>query len=125
MKAIVERRRAAAAAGRIETERCTACDTLQAAPRETCAACGAAALVPAVLSGRGHVAAITTIHRAPTPDYRPLVPYAIALVDLAEGVRMMGHAAPGLAVGDAVTARTHTVGERPLALFEPAGDTDR
>lgn len=119
MKDIVERRRAALAEGRLELERCTRCGAVSLAPRGFCAACGAGEVAPATMTGRGRVAAITTIHRAPTPEYRERVPYAIALVDLEDGVRLMGHAAGGLAVGDAVTARVHKVGTRDLLHFDP------
>lgn len=120
MKDILERRRAALADARLELERCEDCAALSLVPRGFCAACGSTRIAPAAISGRGRIAAITTIHRAPTPEYRERVPYAIALVDLEDGVRLMGHAADGLAVGAEVVARVHSVGARDLLLFDPA-----
>jgi uncharacterized OB-fold protein len=39
-------------------------------------------------SGAGRVHSFTVVHRAPN-EYRDEAPYVVALVDLAEGVRMM------------------------------------
>ena len=97
---------------------CRDCATAQAFPRPFCANCDSRALECRESSGRGRIAAITTLHRAPTPEYRERVPYAIALVDLDEGFRIMAHAIPGLSAGDAVTARFHPIGERHLAIFD-------
>lgn len=80
---------AAAAEGRLELQRCTACETAQFYPRPHCAACGSPALEPLVASGSGSVFTFTINHRAPTPAYGADGPYVIALVDLDEGPRMM------------------------------------
>ena len=58
-----------------------------------------------------------TLQGAPTEEFKALVPYDLVLVDLAEGARVMGHATPGLAIGDAVRADVFRVGERNLLRF--------
>ena len=117
----IAHRREAAAAGRLELERCTACGAVSAAPRGFCAVCGGS-VAPFVAAGPGRIAAITVIHRAPTADYRPLVPYAIALADLAEGVRLMGQAPLDAAVGDQVVAEIRPLAGRDLVFFASQGD---
>lgn len=68
---------------------CGACDTTFLYPRLCCPSCGSrdVRLVPA--SGRGTVASFVVNHRPP-PGFEADGPYVIALVDLAEGPRMMG-----------------------------------
>ncbi|VVT00319.1 Zn-ribbon domain-containing OB-fold protein [Erythrobacter sp. EC-HK427] len=69
--------------------------------------------------GTGTVYAVTTIHPRP-----PLEPYNVALVDLAEGVRMMsrvdGIAADDIAIGSAVVAAIAQTRDGPLVVFHPA-----
>lgn len=70
-------------------------------------------------SGRGTVYSATTIHkRAPEPSYN------VALVDLAEGPRMMsrveGIDPAEVSIGMAVVARIRVPGEGdPYVVFEP------
>jgi len=57
------------------------------------------------------------VHRAPSDDFKALAPYRIVLVDLEEGVRVMGHADPGLAIGDRVRCTVRRIAGRPLPHF--------
>ena len=70
-------------------------------------------------SGQGVVYSVTVI--TPRP---PLEPYHVALIDLAEGVRMMsrveGVAPTELSIGDTVSARIVQGGGGPLVVFHPA-----
>lgn len=75
--------------GELRVQRCEACDALQFPPRAVCLACGSTALAWTVVPPRGTIHTFTIVHRAPTPAFKARVPYAIALVDLAPGVRMM------------------------------------
>ncbi len=70
--------------------------------------------------GAGVIVAATRVERAPSAEWRALLPYTIALVDAAEGFRMMAHAAPDVAVGDAVVARFRQVDDALLPCFERA-----
>lgn len=88
----------------IELMRCKACETLHAFPRPFCPACGSGDVQKVAARGTGTLAAITTLHRAPTKEHKERLPYAIALVDLDEGVRVMGAADRELAPGDTVLA---------------------
>ncbi len=76
------------AAGELRYQRCGACDSAVFYPRSICPACGTPDPVWQVSAGDGVVHACSVIHRAP-PAHADEVPYVVALVDLAEGFRMM------------------------------------
>jgi uncharacterized OB-fold protein len=70
-------------------QRCTRCGRHQFYPRILCRRC--LSTVEWIAStGRGRVYSCTTIHRATSPVFQSQVPYVIALIDLTEGVRVMG-----------------------------------
>jgi hypothetical protein len=106
---------------------CTACRRPQFYPRVRCAGCGGAGLEWRVSRGLGTVHAVTVVHRAPQPAFGADVPYAIALVDLDEGFRMMGNVVGGdpqaVAIGDRVRVTFERRGEAALPQFvRIAGD---
>jgi uncharacterized OB-fold protein len=70
-----------------------------------------------VVSGDGTVYSVTVIYPRP-----PAEPYNVVLVDLVEGVRMMGRVvgAEAVEIGMQVRARIDHEGPEPLILFEPA-----
>ena len=59
--------------------------------------------------------AVTVVHRAPSAAFKADVPYAIALVDLDEGFRMLANV-----VGTA--PETVRIGDRVRLVFEPRGE---
>jgi uncharacterized OB-fold protein len=97
---------------------CAACGSLQYFRRGFCAACGGADLINRRASGIGTVYAVTLVCRAATPEAREHVPYAIVLVDTAEGFRMMAHGDNDLAIGDKVAARFRRFTGRLIPYFE-------
>lgn len=103
---------------------CTACGTLWTLARPACPACGSRAVETRAAEGRGEVWSVTEIHRAAPPAFAPLMPYALALVALAEGPKVLGHAGADLQVGDAVQGRVETLetaeGPRRLPVFRRA-----
>ena len=64
--------------------------------------------------------ASTLVQRAPSDEFRAIVPYRIVLVDMAEGFRVMGHAAPTLGIGDLAICTIETIAGRPLPFFAAA-----
>ena len=56
--------------------------------------------------------------RAPSEAFRALAPYAIVLVGLSEGVRVMAHGSLDLAIGDRVHFSLRTVAGQPLPYFQ-------
>ncbi|MEZ5726753.1 MAG: OB-fold domain-containing protein [Burkholderiaceae bacterium] len=107
------------ARGVLRVQACEACSTVQSLARHACPRCGSPRLSWRNASGLGTVFALTQVRRAPTPEFRALVPYTLVLVDLDEGARVMGHAADGLSIGDRVRAEFFEHDARPLLRFVP------
>ena len=90
------------------------CEVLHWYPRGFCPTCLGPELEWRPSDGRGAVHAVSVQPKAMHPGLADRAPYAVALVDLDDGVRMMLQVAPGVdpwsvAVGDPVT-----VGWEPL-----------
>lgn len=105
----------------VRYQACTACGHAQTLARHACSRCGATTLEWRRASGRGTIYSRTEVMRAPSPAWRALVPYTIVIVELEEGSRVMGHAAPGLAIGDPVEAGFFEFEGRTLLRFSPPG----
>lgn len=98
MKALQDHVAQAAAQGQIAYQRCPACGHAQAQVRPFCLACLRPDPDWQLAAGGGVAVTVTIQHRAPTVDWQARVPYAIALVDLDEGPRVMvlaGDVSPG------------------------------
>ena len=79
----------AAKAGKLRLPRCTACGKFHFYPRPFCPHCYHRGVEWADVSGRGTVHSFYVAHRPAHPAFKDRVPYVVALVDLAEGPRMM------------------------------------
>lgn len=66
-------------------------------------------------SGRGTIHSVSVVHPRP-----PEEPYAVVLVDLEEGARVMGNAATDIEIGTAVTVEIDCSSNEPHLLFSPA-----
>jgi uncharacterized OB-fold protein len=108
------------ARGELRYQTCLACATPQTLARYACRNCGSTRLEWRSASGRGTVYATTVVTRAPSEEFRALAPYTLAIVELDEGPRLMGHAAAGAAIGDRVVAEYFAFGGRNLVRFRPA-----
>lgn len=71
-------------------QRCVDCEKWVFYPRAACPHCGGVSLEWRPVSGRGLVYSFTIVHRAPSPALQEQAPYIVALVELEEGVRLMG-----------------------------------
>jgi uncharacterized protein len=71
--------------------RCRRCDRLFFYPREVCPVCLAGEIDWLQVSGRGHLYSFTVIHQPANPAFREDTPYIYALVQLAEGPRMIAN----------------------------------
>jgi hypothetical protein len=104
---------------------CAACEHPFWYPREVCPRCLGGPVEWREASGSGEVHAVSVQHR-PGPMRDPAAgPYAVALVDLAEGVRIMtnivGCEPDAATVGMAVRVTWQPLADgRHLAQFEPA-----
>ncbi len=80
----------AASEGRLLYQQCPGCDHRQFYPRALCTACGADPEW-AEASGRGTVHTFTVVRQYGGRPFRDELPYVVAIVELEEGVRMMGN----------------------------------
>ena len=103
--------------GVVRVERCLTCGFAQSLDPMACQRCGSVDLVWEDSAGTGVVHAVTHVDRAPTPAFRDLQPYTIVLVTLDGGSRIMGHGAPGVAIGDKVTAVVFRHDGTPILRF--------
>ncbi len=70
-------------------QRCADCSAVQHRPRAICATCLSSRVEVFEASGRGTVHTYTVTHQNQAPAFRGAVPYVLAYVDLAEGVRVL------------------------------------
>lgn len=96
---------------RLAIRKCNACGQLHFMPRHLCPHCWSDQLEWIDASGAGSVHSFTIIRRASDPAFAPLVPYAVALIDLEEGPRMMAN----VVGADALEVK---IGDRVRVTFE-------
>lgn len=80
---------AAAADGRLLIRRCAACGRAHHYPREFCPHCWSEDVAWERATGRATLYTWSTVHRNDLPPFSARTPYIAAVVDLAEGPRMM------------------------------------
>jgi uncharacterized OB-fold protein len=93
---------------------CTACEKPIFYPRESCPACPKSRLEWRPASGRGEVYAVTVEHRPQLSTRRSEEPFAVALIDLEEGVRIMSNVV-GCPPGDVEVGMPVVVAWEPLS----------
>lgn len=76
---------------RLVIRKCNACGQPHFMPRYLCPSCWSTDLEWVQASGRGTVHSYSIVRRASAPEFASQVPYVIALIDLAEGPRMMAN----------------------------------
>ena len=87
------------AQGELRYQRCANCGHVQCIPRSLCDQCQSSDLQWNASRREGTVLTFTTVHRAPLPVFKDMVPYVIAIVDLDEGFRVMANALPAVQQG--------------------------
>jgi hypothetical protein len=113
------------AAGELRIQRCLDCDRPYFYPRTVCPACGSARVEWFTACGEATLYSYVINHR-PAPGFEDEAPYAIAVVQLAEGPRMMTNLTgvantPEALVLDMPLRVTFTRrGDVSLPLFAPA-----
>jgi uncharacterized OB-fold protein len=109
--------------GVLTAVRCGHCGALAVPPKEFCPACSQRRWEPIGLSGEGSIASFTIIRVAPR-GHAADVPYAIAVVQLKEGVSLLGRIVDvpfeRLAVGLPVRFRPLMSGGHTAVGFGPA-----
>jgi uncharacterized OB-fold protein len=111
-----------AAAGELLVQECADCGGRQFYPRSYCVSCHGQSVGWTPASGKGEVYSYTVVRRAPSAEFADQVPYVLALVQLAEGPRLMvrlsGCTPDEVTVGAAVQlAGPGDAGRRQLPAF--------
>jgi uncharacterized OB-fold protein len=74
----------------LRIQRCRSCHATRFHPRPACPECASLDVEWITCSGRGAVYTFTVIHPPTLPAFAPLVPYAVGIIRLEEGVFMVG-----------------------------------
>jgi uncharacterized protein len=77
------------AGGELRLQRCDACARWRHPPRVLCGACGSDRWTWQRVSGRGSIFTWTITHQALVPPFADDLPYAVAVVELEEGPRLV------------------------------------
>ncbi len=75
--------------GQLLLQRCVACQTWRYPPAPICPHCSEMETEWLLSSRKGRIHSFVIYHRAFHPAYADEVPYAVALVELDEGIRML------------------------------------
>jgi uncharacterized OB-fold protein len=95
-------------------QKCGTCGTWRHMPRHTCAECGSPKWSWERSSGRGKLYSWTVTHRAFHPGFDHDIPYAVAVVELEEGVRMVSQI-------EDLAIRDYTIGAPLVVTFADRG----
>jgi uncharacterized OB-fold protein len=110
---------------RLVVQCCAACNRWVWYPRSACTRCLAEDLQWNDVSGTGYVYAVSVHHRPGVPEMKDRVPYAVALVELDEGIRMLSNVVgcdpQSVKVGQPVRLTWEALSDgRNLPVFQPA-----
>jgi uncharacterized OB-fold protein len=86
---------------RLVMPRCEGCARYAFPPTVACAACGSEQFAWVDVSGYGKVFSFVVFHRVYHPAFRGKVPYVVAVIELAEGPRIISNVV-GMPVEDVV-----------------------
>lgn len=98
-------------------QRCTVCGSAQTLERLRCGRCGSMALGWETSKGFGSIYSVTDVCRVGDPRFAILAPYRLALIDLDEGPRVLGHAESSAFIGQRVVGMWHSVGDVEIIRF--------
>ena len=120
---------AAARAGRLILQQCKSCRSIQFPPEMSCTHCGAAESAWIEASGRARLYSWTICHPPLLPYFAERAPWAVAAVELEEGVRMAtqitGTAPEDYILDMPLVAEFEPIDdERAFVLFRPAAVSD-
>lgn len=81
--------------GELLLQHCLSCSAVHYYQQGMCRLCGSTHLEHRAASGRGTVHSFSVVHRAPGPAFKDETPYAVLLVALEEGPRMISRLIAG------------------------------
>ncbi len=105
----------AAAEGALLVPKCIACERTFWHPRPRCPHCGSDRVDWIGGSGGGTVHSFTVVRQSGDSYFKTKVPYAVAMIELDEGPRMMSNIVE-------CAIDTLKIGMRVEVVFEPAGE---
>ena len=105
----------AARRGELVVQRCRGCGALRFPARALCSDCLAVDAEWAPVTGRGEVYSFNVMHQIYHPGFAAEVPYAVVLVKLAEGPKLISNLV-GIAPADI------RIGMSVRVVFEPLND---
>ena len=105
----------AAKARKLVVQRCSGCGQMRFPPRELCSHCWSRDAEWVPVSGRGEVFSFYWMHQIYHPGFAAEVPYAVVLVKLAEGPKLISNLV-GIAPADI------RIGMSVRVVFEPLND---
>jgi uncharacterized OB-fold protein len=109
-------------AGELRYQRCNSCEQPNFPPTENCRNCVSTDLRWEVSSGTGTLYSWTAVWRPVTPAFE--VPYAPAIIDVAEGFRLVSNLVEvdieQLEIDMPLVAVFHPIDDRSLLYFKPA-----
>jgi uncharacterized protein len=112
--------------GELRLQRCSSCAMAFFYPRSSCPHCGSGEVEWFVASGRGRLHTYVISHRA-APGFEAEVPYAIAVVELSEGPRMLSNIVgvdntpDSLVLDMDLEVDFEERGDQAVPVFRPAG----
>ena len=114
-----------AAKGELRLPQCTACGKPWAPPGPVCPACFSRKFEWVKMSGKGRIGSFTIFHKNYHPFFKDRLPYNVALVDLAEGPRLLANVLDipndRLEIGMELEVVFENVGDRfTIPQFRPA-----
>ncbi len=99
---------------RMEAGKCVKCGNIHLPARLVCPECRSREFDTVKLSGKGHLATYTIIRVAPM-GFGDLAPFAVGIVELDEGIRVMAQITDcdpeDLKIGDRMTAQFRRINE--------------
>jgi hypothetical protein len=118
---------AAAKRRELVVQRCSGCGTYRFPPREICSQCLSREATWTPVAGTGEVYSFNVMHQVYHPGFADEVPYAVVLVKLDEGAKMIsnlvGVAPPDIRIGMRVRATFEDLNDEvALPKFVLAGD---
>jgi uncharacterized OB-fold protein len=75
--------------GELVLQRCRTCQVVQHRPRGLCVSCLSDEIEHFVASGRGEVYTYSVVHQNQMPNFRNVLPYVVAYVQLEEGPQLL------------------------------------
>ena len=113
------------ARGELLLQRCERCGSVWHPPSPLCPSCLSTDHAWSGASGRGTVYTYSVVHHAFRPVWEPLVPYVVAIIELAEGPRMVSNlidiAPEQVRIGMDVEVTFQTVSQSiSMPFFRPA-----